>query len=118
MTATATVPLTLHAVESEVFTGVSRHVQIQLRWLGDDVLVEFLFVPGAYRGQGLAEAVLSRLCELADTAGWAMRLQPSDGFGSDLGRLTRWYYRHGFVPEGSPAMVSDIKWMRRPSRRP
>lgn len=115
-TAPARVPVSLDDIEADVFRTVSDRVQLRLRWLGDDVLLEFLYVPGAYRGQGLADAALERVCELVDLAGWAMRLQPSDGFGSDLGRLCRWYYRHGFVPVGDPRFVSEIQWMERPTR--
>lgn len=91
-------PATLDDIENDVFCTVSHNVQLKLRWIGDKVSLEFLCVPGAWRGKGLAGAALTRICELADLAHWALILEPSDGFGSDRARLVAWYWRHGFVP--------------------
>ncbi len=107
------VPDTLEGIVADVAATVSPHVQLLLRWKGDKVLLEFLHVPGTYRGQGLADEALNRICTLADLAGWAILLQPSDGFGATLGRLVRWYHRHGFIPTGDPRYVSEIAWMLR-----
>lgn len=106
----------LKSVIDEVFCAVSHHVTVEMRWRGDDVLLAHLAVDGAHRGAGLAGAALARICAIADAEGWTLVLQPSDGFGSHKGRLARWYYRHGFIPEGQPEFVSQIRWMRRAPR--
>ena len=114
---TLSAPITLETIENAVFRDVSHNVQLQLRWDGDTVLLEFLYVPQQYRGAGLAEAALERICELTDLMGWNLRLQPSDGFGSNKARLVRWYARHGFIPDGQPSWVSEIDWMTRAANR-
>ena len=102
-------PTTLEDIANDVFCSVSHNVQLKLRWIDERASVELIYVPGAYRERGLADAALARICALADLAGWPLILEPSDGFGSDRGRLVRWYFRHGFAP-------MDGRWMLRSPR--
>ena len=54
--------------------------------------------PLELRGKGLADAELTKILEEADTAGVPIGLTPSTAFGANKNKLTKWYKRHGFVP--------------------
>jgi GNAT superfamily N-acetyltransferase len=59
-----------------------------------------MYVKEVYRGQGVGNEVMGRLCEFADTNGLDIRCIPSsddDGGGDE--RLMRFYGRYGFVVE-------------------
>lgn len=61
--------------------------------------------PGA-RGSGVGRAAMTALCQRADEHGWTVQLAATTDLGSDLGRLVRWYRRHGFtVDRTQPALV-------------
>ena len=45
------------------------------------------------RDRGLGEEALREICQIADTNGWKLALTPE----GKVGRLKRWYKRHGFV---------------------
>ena len=56
-----------------------------------------MYVKEQYRGQGVGNEVMGRLCEFADTNGLDIRCIPSsddDGGGDE--RLLRFYGRYGF----------------------
>lgn len=56
-----------------------------------------MYVKEQYRGQGVGNEVMGRLCEFADTNGLDIRCIPSsddDGQGDE--RLLRFYGRYGF----------------------
>ncbi len=57
-----------------------------------------MYVKEQYRGQGVGNDVMGRLCEFADTNGLDIRCIPSsddDGGGDE--RLLRFYGRYGFL---------------------
>jgi GNAT superfamily N-acetyltransferase len=57
-----------------------------------------MYVKEQYRGQGVGNEVMGRLCEFADTNGLDIRCIPSsddDGCGDE--RLLRFYGRYGFL---------------------
>ena len=57
-----------------------------------------MYVKEQYRGQGVGNEVMGRLCEFADTNGLDIRCIPSsddDGGGDE--RLLRFYGRYGFL---------------------
>ncbi len=57
-----------------------------------------MYVKEQYRGQGVGNEVMGRLCEFADTNGLDIRCIPSsddDGQGDE--RLLRFYGRYGFL---------------------
>ena len=54
--------------------------------------------PLELRGKGLADAELTKILEEADAAGVPIGLTPSTAFGANKNKLTKWYKRHGFVP--------------------
>lgn len=57
-----------------------------------------MYVKEQYRGQGVGNDVMGRLCEFADTNGLDIRCIPSsddDGQGDE--RLLRFYGRYGFL---------------------
>ena len=57
-----------------------------------------MYVKEVYRGQGVGNEVMGRLCEFADTNGLDIRCIPSsddDGQGDE--RLLRFYGRYGFL---------------------
>jgi GNAT superfamily N-acetyltransferase len=62
------------------------------------VFIHLIEVPPTQRGFGLGRRVLDLICQTADALGWTLRLHPSGDFGSDYGRLVRWYAASGFVP--------------------
>ena len=57
-----------------------------------------MYVKEQYRGQGVGNDVMGRLCEFADTNGLDIRCIPSsDDDGQGDKRLLRFYGRHGFL---------------------
>lgn len=62
--------------------------------------LDLILIGPDHRGQGIADEVVRRLCEIADANGWPLSVRPTADFGSDLARLRRWYARHGFKGTG------------------
>lgn len=57
-----------------------------------------MYVKEQYRGQGVGNDVMGRLCEFADTNGLDIRCIPcSDDDGCGDERLLRFYGRYGFL---------------------
>lgn len=50
------------------------------------------------KGTGAGTQIMNELTELADQHGVPLALTPSADFGGSVPRLTRFYRRHGFVP--------------------
>ena len=71
-----------------------------------------MYVKEQYRGQGVGNEVMGRLCEFADTNGLDIRCIPSsddDGGGDE--RLLRFYGRYGFdvVREYGGSVVEMVR---------
>ena len=69
-------------------------------YMDDDgcIYLSDMYVKEQYRGQGVGNEVMGRLCEFADTNGLDIRCIPSsddDGQGDE--RLLRFYGRYGFL---------------------
>ena len=72
-------------------------------YMDDDgcIYLSDMYVKEQYRGQGVGNEVMGRLCEFADTNGLDIRCIPSsddDGQGDE--RLLRFYGRYGFGVDG------------------
>jgi len=78
--------------------GVEEVVTIETRRVGNVIEISKITTPEKLRGTGLAEKELQALINKADTEGITLALTPSDAFGASKSRLTKWYKRHGFVP--------------------
>ena len=68
-------------------------------YMDDDgcIYLSDMYVKEQYRGQGVGNEVMGRLCEFADTNGLDIRCIPcSDDDGQGDERLLRFYGRYGF----------------------
>ena len=68
-------------------------------YMDDDgcIYLSDMYVKEQYRGQGVGNEVMGRLCEFADTNGldiWCIPSSDDDGQGDE--RLLRFYGRYGF----------------------
>jgi len=75
-----------------------------------------MYVKEQYRGQGVGNEVMGRLCEFADTNGLDIRCIPSsddDGQGDE--RLLRFYGRYGFdvVMEYGGCVVEMVRKVKK-----
>ena len=75
-----------------------------------------MYVKEVYRGQGVGNEVMGRLCEFADTNGLDIRCIPSsddDGQGDE--RLLRFYGRYGFevVMEYGGCVVEMVRKVKK-----
>jgi GNAT superfamily N-acetyltransferase len=75
-----------------------------------------MYVKEQYRGQGVGNDVMGRLCEFADTNGLDIRCIPSsddDGQGDE--RLLRFYGRYGFdvVMEYGGCVVEMVRKVKK-----
>jgi len=75
-----------------------------------------MYVKEQYRGQGVGNEVMGRLCEFADTNGLDIRCIPSsddDGQGDE--RLLRFYGRYGFdvVMEYGGCVVEMVRKLKK-----
>tara|TARA_R110002020_G_scaffold85121_1_gene210266 strand:- start:427 stop:2745 length:2319 start_codon:yes stop_codon:yes gene_type:complete len=73
-------------------------VNIETSKRGNVLEISKIETPDNLRGQGLADQKLEQLINKADEDGLTLALTPSDAFGANKARLTKWYKRHGFVP--------------------
>lgn len=80
---------------------VPEGVNLEIKWVGPDVLTFDLDVHPAYRNQGLARAVMEDFVEAADELGChvALMANPSDP-DMKLRDLMRFYRSLGFIPIG------------------
>lgn len=60
------------------------------------IFLNLLYIDNNYRYQGYGDKALEMLCDFADRYRWVIRLNPSGDLGSDVGKLCRWYQKHGF----------------------
>jgi len=68
------------------------------------------------RGRGEARRVMDKLCLWADCSRVRLELTPTNEFGADLDRLTRFYASLGFVPNTEPHR--PFRWHGAMIRRP
>lgn len=89
------------------WAGLLHQVQLKLLARGDHVAIcELLAVrPGA----GRARRVMTELCSWADCASVTLELSPTDEWGANLERLTRFYERLGFEQNNEPLKTFLIK---------
>lgn len=73
-------------------------VGIETTQRGNVLEITKIETPDNLRGQGLADQRLEQLIQQADADGTTLALTPSNAFGANKSRLTKWYKRHGFVP--------------------
>jgi|TARA_R100000479_G_scaffold155068_1_gene91200 GNAT superfamily N-acetyltransferase len=71
---------------------------VDTRRIGDVIEISRITTPEELRGQGFAEQKLLELIKQADAENVSLALTPSDAFGANKSRLSKWYKRHGFVP--------------------
>ena len=86
---------TLENIPQEKMTSA---VNIETSKRGDVVEINRIETPDNLRGQGLADQELEQFINKADKDGLTLAITPSDAFGANKARLTKWYKRHGFVP--------------------
>jgi GNAT superfamily N-acetyltransferase len=61
------------------------------------VYVHLIQVPDLQRGNGIGEAVMRALCQVADRRGWTLTATPDARHGAtSVTRLRGWFKRHGF----------------------
>lgn len=65
-----------------------------------DAWIDWVFVPPAHRGKGLAGRLMARVLADADAAGITVSLEPRACAGLDQGALERWYQGFGFGDTG------------------
>ena len=72
------------------------HLRAQMR--------ELVAVKSGNPGNGEADALLGKVCMEADRTRTPLMLMIDDG---DIGRLARWYQRHGFAPiQATPLLMA------------
>lgn len=82
------------------WAGLLHNVQLKLLCRGEHVAIcELLAVRP---GHGRARLVMTELCAWADCARVTLELTPSNHWGSDVDRLTRFYASLGFEPNTEP----------------
>ncbi|HEX6685054.1 MAG TPA: hypothetical protein VF062_19850 [Candidatus Limnocylindrales bacterium] len=68
------------------------------------------------RGRGNARSVVDKLCLWADCGAVVLELTPTDGWGADLARLSKFYTSCGFAPNTEPPW--RFRWQGTMLRRP
>jgi len=101
----------------EALGGRGRGVDIETTKRGNVLEISKIKTPSNLRGQGLADQQLEQLINQADADGITLALTPSSAFGANKARLTKWYKRHGFVPnKGRNKDFSTRESMVRPPK--
>ena len=97
--------------------GLLDDVGIETTQRGNVLEITKIETPDNLRGQGLADQRLEQLIQQADADGTTLALTPSNAFGANKSRLTKWYKRHGFVPnKGRNKDFTTRESMVRPPR--
>ncbi len=97
--------------------GLLDDVGINTTQRGNVLEITKIETPDNLRGQGLADQRLEQLIQQADADGTTLALTPSNAFGANKSRLTKWYKRHGFVPnKGRNKDFATRESMVRPPR--
>lgn len=76
--------------------------------------IDWVYVPEAYRGQGLARQLMLHVIKDADRAGVRLSLEPRACGGVDQEALQAWYRSFGFVDTGRRGYFGPI--YARPAR--
>ena len=93
-------------------------VGIETTQRGNVLEISKIETPDSLRGQGLADQKLDQLIQQADLDGTTLALTPSNAFGANKSRLTKWYKRHGFVPnKGRNKNFTTRESMVRPAKK-
>jgi hypothetical protein len=104
---------TLKSIES-----ANKNVQADVSEKGNILTLSKISVPKEFRKKGHADAYMNDLVKLADEEGKAIALTPSDSFGANKNKLSRWYKKHGFVPnKGRNKDFSTRESMIRPIKK-
>ena len=104
---------TLKSIES-----ANKNVQADVSEKGNILTLSKISVPKELRKKGHADAYMNDLVKLADEEGKAIALTPSDSFGANKNKLSRWYKKHGFVPnKGRNKDFSTRESMIRPIKK-
>lgn len=104
---------TLKSIES-----ANKNVQADVSEKGNILTLSKISVPKELRKKGHADAYMNDLVKLADEEGKAIALTPSDSFGANKNKLSRWYKTHGFVPnKGRNKDFSTRESMIRPIKK-
>ena len=97
--------------------GLLDDVGINTTQRGNVLEITKIETPDNLRGRGLADQRLEQLIQQADADGTTLALTPSNAFGANKSRLTKWYKRHGFVPnKGRNKDFTTRESMVRPPR--
>ena len=97
--------------------GLLDDVGINTTQRGNVLEITKIETPDNLRGRGLADQRLEQLIQQADADGTTLALTPSNAFGANKSRLTKWYKRHGFVPnKGRNKDFATRESMVRPPR--
>lgn len=70
--------------------------------------IDWVYVPEAYRGQGLARQLMQHVLKDADRAGTRLSLEPRACGGADQAALEAWYRGFGFVDTGRRGYFGPI----------
>ena len=62
--------------------------------LGDRILLDLIYIEPEFRGQGFGDRHLSQFVHTFGDK--EIIIAVSDGFGSDINELVKWYERYGF----------------------
>lgn len=87
---------------------------------GGHVVIDRITVPRTLRCEGLGSAAMSEVAAWADRLGVVLALTPTVDFGAtSVGRLRKFYRRHGFVANaGGRRDYSVFEAMRRHPKAP
>ena len=112
------VALTANKVPTNTPSGLLDDVGIETTQRGNVLEISKIETPDSLRGQGLADQKLDQLIQQADLDGTTLALTPSNAFGANKSRLTKWYKRHGFVPnKGRNKNFTTRESMVRPAKK-
>jgi len=70
--------------------------------------IDWVFVPPAFRGQGLAARILTQVIADADLAGMTLVLEARACAGLDQGALEAWYAGFGFAKTGTSETFGPV----------
>lgn len=95
-------PLSRDYALDELMCAAALVFQVQVKLLARGEHVAICDLMSFKPGEGRARTVMTELCTWADCSRVALELTPSDHWGSDVDRLTRFYASLGFEPNNEP----------------
>ncbi|MEZ6184806.1 MAG: GNAT family N-acetyltransferase [Planctomycetota bacterium] len=101
----------LRLLERDTDTGLGEDYSIRLgkgaiarikleRLSPDHAWIDWVFVPPAHRGEGLAGQLMQAVLQDADAAGVRVSLEPRACAGPAQAKLEAWYRAYGFCDSG------------------